>query len=137
MAHRLLEHGDTSAEFGPVPAGSVIVAAEVGIIDAGGNLTNTSMESGEQWTVEMADANLPEDRRIWTAVHFTGATVGQSDYFNGITETNQSIDFFTSDGGSLQTSDGYVYRIRKTGGTVATNTNVAFSWDIGTMRQWR
>ena len=136
MARRLLENGDTSAEFGPVPAGSVIVTAEVGIVDAGGNLTNATMESGEQWTIEAADANLEENQRIWTAIHFTGTTTGQSDYFNGITETNQSIDFFTSNGGPYTESKGYIYRIRKTGGTVASNTNVAFTWDIGTMRLW-
>lgn len=138
MAFPLLEHGEVEAEFGPVPAGSVIIMAEVGVFDTSDppQLTNQMMSAGEQWTIEMADYNKPEGERIWAAVHYTGTTTGEPDYFNGITDTNRSIDFFTSSGPPGQ-KGGFIYRVRKTAGTdVNTNTNVAMVWDVGTTRQW-
>ena len=131
MANRLIEHGAVSAEFGPVGGGSIILAAEVGTLSGDPpQLGNTMMSSGEQWTVEMADAEIDENRRIWTPVHFTGTMANQRDFFNGITDTNRSIDFFTA--------PGYLYRVRKTAGTsTTTNTNVAITWDVCTTRIWR
>ena len=62
MAYRILEIGDVEGEFGPCGAGNVIVQAEVGIYNAqSGQTTNTMMTSGEQWSIEQADANLDED----------------------------------------------------------------------------
>ena len=131
MANRILAIGDTSAEFGPVGTGSIILQAEVGTYDSNaGTISNTDMASGEQWTVEQADANLPDDQKLWSAVHFTGAS-GSATAFNGITEDNRILSFFTA--------DGYVYRVRKTAPSAdtGTNTNVAFTWDQVNTRIWQ
>jgi len=130
MARRILEIGETSGEFGPVGTGRVIVQAEVGIYDAqAGTISNTDMASGEEWTVEQADIELPDDGKLWSAVHFTGAG-GGGDAFNGITNTNRILAFFVS--------DGYVFRVRKTAPSAdaGTNTNVAFTWDQVNTRIW-
>ena len=140
MAIQFLNHGDVEAEFGPVPGGSVVLMAEVGVFTGTGRartLGQTSMSTGEQWTVEMADANKAPEDRIWAAVHYTGTTANDPDFFNGITDTNRSMDFFTSSGAPGK-EGGYVYRVRKTAGTdVNANPNVAMVWDVGTTRIWR
>lgn len=131
MANRILAIGETSVEFGQLGTGSIILQAEVGIYDpAAGTIGSTDMASGEQWAVEQADAELEENARLWSAVHFTGTTAGQPDAFNGISDTNRIITFFVS--------DGYIYRVRKIGpaGATGTNTNVAFTWDQINTRLW-
>ena len=130
MAHRILAIGNTSAEFGPLGAGNIIVQAEVGIYDANaGTISNTDMASDEQWSIEQADLDLPDAQRLWSAVHFTGSSGGTA--YNGITDDNRILSFFAS--------DGYIYRVRKNApaSAISTNTNVAFTWDQVKVRQRR
>ena len=130
MAYRILNHGETSAVFGPVGSGNIIVQAEVGVYSVGPprTLGQTDMASGEQWSVEQADADVDEADRIWSAVHFTGS--GGSTAYNGITDENRILSFFVS--------DGYVYRVRKNApaSAIGTNVNVAITWDQVRMRIW-
>ena len=127
MAYRILEIGDLSGDFGPCGAGNIIVQAEVGVFnDQTRQITNTTMATGEQWSIEQADADLDDDARLWSAVHYTGGT-NTPNPFNGITETNRIMTFYAA--------DGYVFRVRRTAGT-GNNTNVAFTWDQVRMREW-